>query len=41
MAIKSTLNTEVSYEGCVLEVWKGDYREMSDVYTFATYATVW
>ena len=41
MAIKSTLNTEVSYEGCVLEVWKGDYRAMSDVYTFATYATVW
>lgn len=31
----------VSFEGCVLRVYNGDYRAMSDVYTWATFAVVW
>jgi hypothetical protein len=41
MAIKSTCNTDVSFEGAVLEVYNRDYRAMSDVYTYATFALVW
>lgn len=41
MAIKSTISSEISFEGCVLDVYRKDYRAMSDVYTYAEFATVW
>lgn len=41
MAIESTKTTEICYEGCVLAVYRQDYRAMSDVYTYAEFATVW
>lgn len=41
MAIQSTKSTEISFEGCVLDVYNRDYRAMSDVYTYAEFALVW
>lgn len=36
-----TNNYGVSFEGAVLQVYNRDYRAMSDVYTYATFALVW
>lgn len=38
---KSYVQSQVLYVGQVIEVYKQDYRAMSDIYTLATYAKVW
>lgn len=40
MAITNN-NTGESFKGCVLSVYGRDYRAMSDVWTWATFADVW
>lgn len=39
--VSKELGFQESYAGCVIEVYQRDYRAMSDVYTYATFALVW